>query len=67
MFFISLANIIKLDEDLEQNIAKEEKSPTENNNSSYSQVKDIGCIKIISNYLNLIFFSKSLQKKKIGP
>ena len=52
MFFISLANIIKLDEDFEQNIAKEEKSPTENNNSSYSQVKDIGWIKIISNYLN---------------
>ena len=51
MFFISLANIIKLDEDSEQNIAKEEKSPTENNNSSYSQVKDIGCIKIISNHL----------------
>ena len=52
MFFISLANIIKLDEDLEQNIAKEEEGPTENNNSLYSRVKDIGCIKILSNYLN---------------
>ena len=63
-----MANIIKLDEDLEETIAKEETSPTENNNSSASQVKYIGCIKkSISNDLNKIFFSKSLQMKKIGP
>ena len=63
-----MANIIKLDEDLEETIAKEETSPTENNNSSDSQVKYICCIKkayLIN--LNKIFFSKSLQKKKIGP